>query len=212
MLITLDPYYDVEFYNRCKNSLENNKCEYREFICVRPPYNWYLDIKTEPQLLDYNKAERVDKIHMISVSKPIKTQDFWKHYRRGNDNKENINRYIVNDAYEEALNSNFSAFVNIRSKEQALQLSNGLKGVKFWYFGKFFNRYKIYLVNSELIKSVLPKEDILVSTNKDIIKLEQTLNFEKFKLRDFLIKNSETVYIFNGRVHLPVYKNNMPKF
>ena len=102
MLITLDPFYDVEFYNRCKNSLENNKCEYREFICVRPPFNWYLDIKTEPNLLDYTKAERIDKQHMVSVAKPIKTADFWKHYRRGNDTRDNISRFIVNDAFEEA--------------------------------------------------------------------------------------------------------------
>ena len=190
MLITLDPFYDVEFYNRCKNSLENNKCEYREFICVRPPFNWYLDIKTEPNLLDYTKAERIDKQHMVSVAKPIKTADFWKHYRRGNDTRDNISRFIVNDAFEEASKSTYSAFVHIRSKEQA----------------------RVYLINSELVPNFIPREDILITKDKDLVTFEKDLNFKIFKLQDLLIKNSETVYMLNGRIQLPSYKNNLPKF
>lgn len=213
MLISIDPFYDVEFYNRCKNSLENNKCEYREFISVRPPYNWFLDIPKQPQLLDYIEADRTEKLHLISVAKPIKNQDFWKYYRRGNDTRDNIQRFINNDAFNEAAKSVYSAFVWIRSKEQALKISAGLKGIKLWYFGKFFERYKIYMINNEIITTVIPKEDILVScTDKNLIKLEQDLNFKKFKLQDFLIKNSETVYILNGRVHLPAYKNHITKF
>lgn len=212
MLITIDPFYDIEFYNRCKNSLENNKCEYREFISTKPPYYWYLDIKNAPQLLDYTKAEKVDKIHLVSVAKPIKTQDYWKHYRRGNDTKGNIDRFVVNDAYEEAKSSSYYAFVNIRSKTQALRISAKLKGIKMWYFGFYYKRYRVYLINNEVITTIIPREDILVSDTKDIVKLEQKLNFDKFRLQDFLVKNSETVYMLNGRVHLPSYKNNMPKF
>lgn len=213
MLITLDPFYDVEFYNRCKNSLENNKCEYREFICVRPPFNWYLDIKTEPNLLDYTKAERIDKQHMVSVAKPIKTADFWKHYRRGNDTRDNISRFIVNDAFEEASKSTYSAFVHIRSKEQALKLSANMKGIKLWYFGKFYrNKYRVYLINSELVPNFIPREDILITKDNDLVTFEKDLNFKIFKLQDLLIKNSETVYMLNGRIQLPSYKNNLPKF
>ena len=184
MLITLDPFYDVEFYNRCKNSLENNKCEYREFICVRPPFNWYLDIKTEPNLLDYTKAERIDKQHMVSVA-----------------------------AFEEASKSTYSAFVHIRSKEQALKLSANMKGIKLWYFGKFYrNKYRVYLINSELVPNFIPREDILITKDKDLVTFEKDLNFKIFKLQDLLIKNSETVYMLNGRIQLPSYKNNLPKF
>lgn len=215
MLVTIDPFYDVQFYNRCKSSLGNNKCSYREFISCRPPYNWYLDIPNKPVLLDYNEADRIEKSHLVTVVKPLRTQDFWKYYRRGNDNRENIKRFITNDAFEEALNSSFSSFVWLRSKQSAVNLSKKLKGIKIWYFGKYYNKYKIFMINNEIITTILPREDILVQCDgkiESLIKMEQSLNYKYFKLKDFLKKNSETLYILNGNVHLPLIKTDLPKF
>ena len=33
--ITIDPYYDVNFYNQCKESLKNNKIEFTEFLEIK---------------------------------------------------------------------------------------------------------------------------------------------------------------------------------
>lgn len=214
MLVSIDPFYDIQFYNRCKSSLGNNKCDFREFISYKPPYNWFIDVPEKPVMLDFLEANRLEKTHLISVVKPIRTQDYWKYYRRGNDDRQNIKRFIFNDAFEEALNSSYSAFVWIHSRQSAITLSNKLYGIKLWYFGKYYNRYKVFMVNNKIIENVLPREDILVQcdvSEENIIKMEQELHYKYFKLHDFLKKNSETMYILNGNVHLPVIKKDIPK-
>ena len=47
MLITIDPYYNVEFYNKCIQALINNKVPVKQFISPISK-KWYLDVPVLP--------------------------------------------------------------------------------------------------------------------------------------------------------------------
>ena len=60
MLITIDPYYNVEFYNKCIQALINNKIPVKQFISPISK-KWYLDVPVLPIMLNYDLVPENEK-------------------------------------------------------------------------------------------------------------------------------------------------------
>jgi hypothetical protein len=43
MLFTIDPYYDIKFFNRTLEALKNNKVPYELFVENKAPFNFYIE-------------------------------------------------------------------------------------------------------------------------------------------------------------------------
>ena len=112
----------------------------------------------------------------------------------------------MNDALREAEQSEYSCFFNIRSREHALNLSKQIG--KIYYFGKYYNKYKVCLCNNKYIKTT--DAEILVEKTSNITQMELDLNFNVFKLKDRLRKYTQTPYILEGKYYPTINQSYKP--
>ena len=64
-----------------------------------------------------------------------------------------------------------------------------------------FNKYKLFLADSLMIKNFLNNDQVLVERDnvKSPVELEVELNFKVFREKDRLVKMSETPFLKSGR-------------
>ncbi len=75
MFITIDPYYSTQFYNESLEALKNNNIEFSEFINIKPPYNWYLDVEKEPIMVNYDIASGSERRWMVNKVEALRTNE-----------------------------------------------------------------------------------------------------------------------------------------
>lgn len=211
--VTLDPYYNNQFYNEAKEALKNNKIDFKEFISIKPPFNFYfgLDDSLSPLMVNYDEANKSDEKWLINKVIPVRAVDEYILLRRESDSSANsIKKFIYNEPLKFAAKSNYACFFNIKSRNQVIEISK-LYPFKIWYLGKYYyNRYKIGLALEDIIKNFVPEEDILLEKNdgefNEIGRFEAALNYRVFLQKERLIKYSMTPYIENGQYFKTQYK------
>ena len=225
-LYTIDPYTSVVQYNESLQALKNNNIPVKEFISLRAPYYWYLDLPYAPMLVNYDDLEKETDRYIVSKVKPIRAQDEYLLQRR-ETNQGDIAKYIENTPLKEARESRYALFFNAVGFDNLKTVSKNLPGVKIWYFGKHVNnKFRIALCTNPMIKSFAPANSFLLekdSSSKGARKLggsfgsqgnqgtdytkpgffEADLNYRIFKKKDYLKKYSETPYFLNGE-YFPV--------
>lgn len=202
MFITIDPYYTLEEFHKCIAALKDNGIEPKMFIDTRAPYNWYIDVESAPMFVFYDVLNTAYQKYLANVVTPVTSADEMYLFRR--DKGLSKGRYVLNDAFKDAQNSDYACFINLQNKEEGVQLSRSLKG-KIWYLGRYYgNKYKICLVTSEYVKNFVPKERILLEKTSDIPgRFEADLNYEIMYKKDRIIKFSSTPYFENGEYVVP---------
>ena len=202
--ITIDPYYDVNFYNQCKESLKNNKVEFTEFLEIKSPYRWFFKLSNEiiPIMVDYDE---IDKIRfLVRKVQALRPNEEYLLQRRGSSEGTNITRYIYNDAFNDA--KDYGIFINISGRDELVRLSREFPG-KIYYLGKYYdNKFRVCLVNNPMIKNyILPNQILLEKTPdmKEPGRFEAEFNYKILKFNDFIYKTSETIYSQDGKIIRP---------
>ena len=197
-LFTIDEYYDILFYNECLNALKNNNVVFKEYINLRPPYNWYIATESLPILVNYDLLDKTQEKFLVNKVEPtLASEEYLLLRKMSNAGKKAINFYVLNEPLQFAENSNYACFFNLRSKEQALELSRSLG--KIYYFGKYYNnKFRVALCFNNMIKNFISPEDILVEKETSATQMELDLNWKVFKLKDKLRKFTNTPYFDNG--------------
>ena len=74
--ISFDNYYKQSDYNRFIMSAFNNGVPFKEYISIKPPYNWWLaiDDKDVPKFLDYDETKDDMVISIVPSSERILTE------------------------------------------------------------------------------------------------------------------------------------------
>lgn len=202
-LITIDSYYDVQFYNECKQSLENNGVQYKEYISTKPPYQFYFEVNSEPTFINYDVINPSHSRFLVNLVKPLKANDEYLYERRESyANIKAINHYAVNDALRSAQKSGQGVFFTA-TKDQILRISKDFPR-KIWFMGRYFNRrYVIFFTDNLMVKNLLNSDQVLVESRevKNVTDLEVELNYRVFRERDRLEKLSETPYVLNGKFY-----------
>lgn len=201
MLITIDEYYDIDFYNESIQALKNNGVEYKQYILAKPPYSWYIDLPDNPLMINYDNITSSMKQFLVNTVEPAYANEAYLLQRRPSVGaKKSIEVYILNNALKQANNSDYACFFNIRNKEQIESLSKDLG--KIYFFGRYYNnKFKIGLCTNKMIQNFVPKEDILVTKTRSVLQMELDLNYKVFKLKTRLRKFSQTPYWENGNLH-----------
>jgi hypothetical protein len=203
MFITIDDFYDIGFYNECKEALKNNKVEYQEFISTIAPYDFVLEVKDAPIFINYSVLKKSQERYLVNIIKPLKPNDEYIYERRESyTNKKAIAHYAVNDALKSCEKSG-ECVVFTANKDEALAISKEFPR-KIWFMGRYFNRkYKIFISDNMLIKNLLAEDQIIISDKrfKNIADIEVELNYNTFKMQDRLLKLSETPYVYKGRFY-----------
>lgn len=203
--ITIDPYYNNQFYNEAKEALKNNKIDFKEFVSIKAPYNFYfgIDDSLTPLMVNYDEATASDKRWLVNLVTPIQPVDEYLLLRRESDNSSNaIRRFIENEPLKQAHDSDYACFFNIRSKSQIQEITRTYP-FRVWYMGRYYGkRYRLGLTFNENIKNFIPSEDILLekigNEYNEVGRFEAMLNYKVFLMKDRLIKYSMTPYIENG--------------
>lgn len=202
MFYTIDPYYDVNFYNQSKEALKNNNVNFSEFIEIKSPYRWFLKLNESPIMVNYDKIEK--NRFLVQKVQALRPNDEYLLQRRGNSEGTNIKRYIYNDAFRDA--EDYGLFFNIKNREEFIRLSREYPG-KIYYLGKYYdNKFRVCLVNNPMIKNyILPNQILLEKTPdmKEPGRFEAEFNYKILKFNDFIYKTSETIYSQDGKIIRP---------
>ena len=205
MLISIDDYYDIDFYNDALMALEENGVQYSEHILFQnssiPKY--CLNLPSAPLMVHYNSLLPEEEKYLVSKVIPIDANSSVELYRKHGDFGKGIRKEIyLNDAFLSI--ENYAAFINISSKEEALKLSKDIP-LKIWYLGKYFNKYKVCLITSDYFIPALKESQILLEKTEkmSIVRFEQEFNFNVLHRKDRLIKYSKTPYFEGGIFYKP---------
>lgn len=205
MLITLDPYYDVHFYNSCKEAMINNGFEVKQYICIKPPYNWYINVPYKPILLNWDPLPDSYNKWLVNVVEPVLPNDIIELFRRSTDKGKFQNKFIMNDAYKDLAESDVIVF-NASGHEELSKLSKAIPD-KIWFLGRYVRRYRLCMVKkSDLAESLIPKEQVLMIKAKDtpFEVMESDINYKIFFMKDMIKKFSITPYFEKGNYILPI--------
>ena len=205
MFISIDDYYDIDFYNDALMALEENDVQYSEHILFQnssiPKY--CLNLPSAPLMVHYNSLLPEEEKYLVSKVIPIDANSSVELYRKHGDFGKGIRKEIyLNDAFLSI--ENYAAFINISSKEEALKLSKDIP-LKIWYLGKYFNKYKVCLITSDYFIPALKESQILLEKTEkmSIVRFEQEFNFNVLHRKDRLIKYSKTPYFEGGVFYKP---------
>lgn len=202
-LITIDPYYNVQFYNECKEALKNNNTDFKEYISTKPPYNFFFEVEENPTFINYDSVAESYGKFLVNLIKPLRANEEYIYQRRESyTNIKAIKHYAINEPLKASEETGQGIFFTA-NKEEILRISKEFPR-KIWFMGKYFNKkYRVFFTDNLLIKNWLNDEQILVEKRnvKNSLDLELELNFKIFKGKDRLEKLSETPYILKGQFY-----------
>jgi hypothetical protein len=200
MFVTIDPYYNVQFYNECKEALNNNGVSYKEYISTKAPFYFYFEVNSSPAFINYDQAPDAYSKWLVTLTKGLTPNAKNLLLRRDSFSElKGINQYAINDALLSGAKSSEGIFFT-STRDEILRISKKYPR-KIFYMGKYFDKkYRIFFTDNLIIMNFLKAEQILVKskTFKNITELEVELNFNIFHEKDRLMKLSETPYILNG--------------
>lgn len=204
MLVTLDPYYDIDFYNQSIEALKNNKVDYRLYVQTISPYNFYIDIPSQPLFVNYDLMNPSNSRHLAAVTMPNSTDGAYLFLRRmTHAGKKGFNYYAFNDVFK-AIQKSKEGIIFDCSVDSAKYLSRFYPR-KIYFLGKYLNkRYSIMACDSLIVKNYfnrVSQKITILSESKDFVnstELETEVNHKVFSLRDRLLKVSNTPFIQNG--------------
>jgi len=203
MLLTIDSYYSIPFYKETREALKNNSVEFKEFISIKPPYQFFFDVQEKPVFINYDVVAASYSKFLVNIIKALKPNDDYIYQRRESyTGPKAIAHYAINDALGSGQETGEGIFFSA-NKEEILRISQDYPR-KLYFLGRYFNRkYKVFFSDNLIIKNYIDSKDILVEGSgfKSITSLEAELNYKIFKLQDRLEKLSQTPYVLSGRFH-----------
>jgi hypothetical protein len=207
LYITIDPYYDTQFYNECKEALKNNSVEFQQFINVKPPYDWYFQLDQKPLMVNYDEATDSETRWMVNTVNPLRPNEEYLLTRRDNDNgPKALLKFVENEPLKQARLSDYAVFFTVKNKEELINLTKDYPG-RVWYMGKYYgNRYRLCLATHPTVENFLNSEQILLKKNKGDKQpglFEAELNWKVFRGNDMLLKFTETPYFEDGKYNQP---------
>ncbi len=204
MLISIDGFYPVQFYNQCLEALKNNGVSFKEYISITGSNLWYIDVPTKPLMLNYVVCPSSEERYLITKVKALEPTYEYRYYRR----EDRFNPiYTRNDAWSSTYDKE-AWLVNISSSEWIRNLSRLDPTSKIWYLGRYWdNRYKMALVTSPVLRAVIPRENILLSKAKSASPelFEAETNYRILRGHGKIEKFSSTPYFLNGVFKQPQY-------
>jgi hypothetical protein len=149
-------------------------------------------------MINYDKIDQTNWINLIRKTKPIRANDIYQLYRRGQ--KSDIERYITNDWIKIASKSN-SVIFRIKNKEELYMLSKSYG--RIYPLGVYFNgSIRLGICFDTSIKNALTPDRILLEMGPHKIgKLELEINRKILRNQDKLIKYTMTPYWQDGKFH-----------
>ena len=208
--ISFDNYYKQSDYNRFILSAFNNGINFREFISIKPPYNWWIEIddKDIPKFLDYDETK--DTRWFVSKIIPRYPNEEFLLRRKDNDPKTDIKRFIENDVLEMATREDFVCvfiFQGNKIRDYSTQIDD-----KLYILGQKGN-YKVGVSFNPFIQNIINPADIILTIDdgdyRNSGEIEQRINYLWKPQLKLYNKTLESSYCYKGNyfpIHRPIIK------
>jgi hypothetical protein len=203
--VTFDDYYKPSEYNSFLNNLDYNNIEYEQYVCIRPPYHFYIyiDDKYLPVFLRYKIAESSIEKYMLNKIKAFYPNEKYMLTRKDSDSPSgSYEKYISPTIFKNIKNNDYACVFRYKNKEELIRISREL-GVAIWDLGKQ-REWNLAFSYSKFIKSYIPLNWILlekISSSQFSIpgEFEFELNYKKLN----------KVKLDNKYLDYPVYINGV---
>lgn len=211
MYITIDPYYDIEFYNQAKEAMKNNGVEFKEFISVKPPYDWYFQLDQKPIMVDYDEASDSETRWLVNAVQPLRDNEEYLMLRRNNDNgPKALLKFVENEPMRQARLSDYAVFFTVKNRQEIESITKDYPG-RVWFMGKYYNnKFNVCLATNKMVKNFINEDQILMEkTSDEPGRFEAELNFKIFRGKDMLLKFTETPYFEDGKFNRVAIKSEV---
>jgi hypothetical protein len=201
MYITIDPYYSIQFYNEALQSLKNNGVDYKQYIHIKTPFDWYLELDQKPIMVNYDELSEKETRWLVNTVKPLRPNEEYLLMRRDNDNgPKALLKFVENEPMREARKSDYAVFFTVKNREEIEQITKDYPG-RVWYFGKYYNnKFRVCLATNSMVKNFINQDQILLEkTESEPGRFEADLNWRIFRGNDMLEKFTETPYFEDGK-------------
>ena len=195
MIITTDPFYDINTYNSFLKNLRTKEILFSQYIHTKT-FEYFLDLPFDPVLIDYRMITRPELKFLVRTVKPLDTQMELRYLRRTTDTGPASLRHAKNDI----INDTDIYLFKLPGADKANSLS--LDVGKIYYLGKYYNNLiRVYASDSKFIPYYVQDTDILYFGKG--LDAEMYLNQYVFKYTDRLRKFSQTPRHEGGKMIIP---------
>lgn len=198
--ITFDNYYTVTDYNNFLSNLDYNKVIYKEYVSIKAPYNFYieLDEKYLPVFLKYKEAPKGIEKYLLEKVQGFYPNEQFLLKRKVSDSPTQIEKFVSPMIFQDINNNQYACVFRYKNKEELIRITREL-GIQVWILGKQ-REWNLAFSYNKFIKNYVPLDWILVEKTKtsDFIEpgsFEYELNYKK------LVKTKLT----NKFLHYPYY-------
>ena len=198
--ITIDDYYNIDFYNETLQALKNNDVGFAQYIMTIAPYHFVIEIFQEPIMINYDNLPDNKLQYLINVVEPATPRDEYLLQRRESfGGIKGLKQYGLNNPLREAEKSDYACFFHLKNRAEGIELSKTLG--KIYFFGTYIKNTHVALCTNKMIKNLALQQDILVEKKKSVLDMEHELNYKYFRLQNRLRKFTNTPYFDNGIFH-----------
>lgn len=201
--ITFDSYYTHTQYNDFLLNLRANKIIFEEFVCIKPPYQFYIYIEEKylPVFLKYNIATSSLERYMLNKIRAYYPNEEYTLLRRQTDNPASFEKFVSPIIFRELRTANYACVFRYKNKEELIKISKGL-GVKVWDLGRH-REWNLGFTFSKMIKNYVNLSWIVLEkTDKSQYskpgEFEATLNFNKLNKTKLANKYEDYPYYDDG--------------
>jgi hypothetical protein len=215
MYITVDPYYTINEYNRMLQALENNGIDYSQWVDTKMPHHWYIKIADadQPKFVDFDVKPMSQERYLVSAIVPQQSQDGYLLMRRETDPATLYSKFIMNDYWTEAMNSDYVVIFKYKSPEDIRKISQDV-GCKIYQMG--VHRWKLSMAFNKYVKGYLTADQVIFERTKKQIQefshageLEAEFNYRVLRNTKIEGKTIKTTY-WNKGIKYPVIQVSDP--
>lgn len=208
--ITFDPYYDIIHYNEFIATAKLNKIEFKEFINVKAPYRWYIQIeeKYTPAFLRYNVLPKADDRWLLEKVIPLNPQEEYQVKRKVSSIPQNFQEFTSPYIFRQIIDEPYCVCFKYKNKEELMQISKEW-GIKIYILGKH-REWNLAFTFNKYIRNFIYMDQILLEKKKPLDfskagEFEIALNFKKLVKVKFTNKTLEYPYYEDG-IYYPLKK------
>lgn len=163
--ITFDPYYSIQEYNKFIETAKKKNIKFKEYICIKPPYNWFIEIEQgkEPTFLDFKYATSTDERYLLEKLIPIYPADDTYLKRRETNPRSEYERYVSPNIFKKIPQAKYCTIFKFSSIDQIRKISTN--GIKVYYIGRYRGSYIGFSFNKYIQNFIMPSNIILAKTS-----------------------------------------------
>lgn len=203
IFMTFDEFYGVKDYNDFIANAVLNKIEFKEYISIKSPYRWYIEIdeKYKPVFLKYSLGAKGDEKWLLEKMMPLNPMEAYVLKRKVGDLPQEFSTFVTPNIFKDIPSLDYCVAFKYRNKEELRKISKEW-GLKIYVLGTY-RGWNLAFCTNKYIRNFIYLEQIILEKKKpsDFPKLgdfEQTLNFKKLVKVKFSNKTLDYPYYEDG--------------